>query len=171
MTRIEKPLNRLQLPELSHKEVATAHITVRFKFHYNAFLHISPLVASRFTMTTPPSSSGIRLHPNYDRTQNDSMGSTDLYISFSSLSDLMDLLGVNDEDENEKILCTEVNTTRHTLMKIIGTLTFPDSTIESARSCHTGSTTSALRLSTSSSNQVGNSPEDLFDRTIIYLGT
>ena len=81
------------------------------------------MIAVRFVhKSSSAQCSRVCFHPNFDRSQSESIGVTDLFISFTCLSDIMDLLGVRDEDDFEKILCTEINNNKDNLLQIMGSL-------------------------------------------------
>ena len=129
LKRIEKPLKKLQLSQLSERGVARSELTVRCDCDYDTFSNISLTLASYFGILSTDNSqrssytsSRICFHPDFARTQSGSIGVDNLSISFLCVSDIMDFIGVRDEDDFEKILSTEVETRTENFLQILGTL-------------------------------------------------
>ncbi|MEM1282987.1 MAG: hypothetical protein AAGG81_05480 [Chlamydiota bacterium] len=172
MKRIEKPLKQVHLPQLSERGIARIILSVKCDCDYATFSDIARSIATYFDLTgaldtTPsPSSSRVCFHPDYSRTQSGSTGVDNLSISFTCLSDVMDFLGVRDEDDYEKILCTEVDTSRQRLLQIVGTLEIGRQGGD-ARNFTVGG--NAARSSFSSCNNVTNTTG--MDTISIYVGS
>lgn len=175
--RFEKPLRVQAVPLLSVHGVASTVLSVKCDCDFHAFKSITRILAHRYSpsATIPTDSQATRLsriafHPNYSRTQSSSAGVDKLSVSFTCLSDIMDSLNVRDEDDYERILSTEVDSSRGKVLQIVGTLevkpsaeadfncnvTYPDDT------AHTASSNESHGTGDTSSNvisiYVGSSP-------------
>ena len=107
MKRLEKPLRLLAFPQLSEQGVASILLSIRADCDYATFKEIAASLDRQFspssshnTAQTQPSSR-IAFHPNFARTQCGSTGVDNLSISFTCFMDIMDALGVRDEDDYE----------------------------------------------------------------------
>lgn len=131
LKKIEKPLKPQVLMDISLHGVACTVLTVKCDCDILAFRAIASSLAKRHNPTlvehgSSAPSSRIKFHPDYARTQCHSNGVDNLSISFTSFSDVMQLLSVHDEDDFERVLSSEVQTQSLSLLQIIGTLELAD---------------------------------------------
>ena len=172
--RIEKPLKNLRIQQLFERGVAATIVSVKCDCDYSTFRNLSATLASYFDISehiisssSSPVSSRICFHPDFARTQCGSSGVDNLSISFTCLSDIMDFIGVRDEDDFEKVLSTEVQTRTENLLQIMGSLlinSMPNNESTTSSSC-------GARSSLSTSNEKSSKSKNVTERMSIFVGS
>lgn len=128
LRKLEVPLSPSRLPSVNKHGVLISTLTVKSNCDSLAFRDISAFLAKKHSVQMTQStsrnnsSSRILFHPSYQVTQSGSAGVQDQYIVFSTLSDLMDLLGIRDEVDYERILTKELITEKSNVIRIVGSL-------------------------------------------------
>ena len=74
------------------------------------------------TNTDGTISSRVSISPSFNQTQSGALGTERLAISFSTLSDLTDVLGVKDEYDYERLFSKEVITEIIKFIQLLGTV-------------------------------------------------
>lgn len=128
LTRLEKPLSNLRLSDMHTHGMASHTITTRCDCDSAVFADICKLLARRHGLvssTAHPSiqsPSRVRFFPDYHRTQSRSTGTDKLIVSFSTLVDVMDILGLRDEDDYERVLSKEKKSDNEHFLQTFGTI-------------------------------------------------
>ena len=140
--------------------------------------------------TNRPRYSRIGFHPDFSRNQSVSSGVDNLAISFTCLSYLMDVLGVRDENDYEKLISTEVVSDRGRMLQVLGTVDIKEDDVDSGlsdmnqRKCKASSASSfnvdrrrSMYENSTISISVGTAPldsiirEDVRGNVLVFLRT
>ena len=128
LNRLEKPISNIDLSDIHTLGVARNIMTIRCDCDLDSFMDICLVTALKhgltLTLTLPSVSTASRVlfFPDYHRSQSGSQGTDSMAISFSTLVDLTDILGLRDEEDYEQILLKERTGTEIHYMQIIGSM-------------------------------------------------
>lgn len=128
MKRLERPLKEVHLENNSSEGISAGFITVKCDCDHSAFRDIASYLAWRHVFNNDSGDSNVaqtsrtNFIPNVNRALSPSLGTDNVIITFSSLSDVTDLLGINDEDDFEKTLVKEIRGTNTHLAQVVGCL-------------------------------------------------
>ena len=130
LTRLEKPLSDLKFPDIHRYGIASNTITAKCDCDSVLFAAICKILACRHGLLPDSAAavpslnnpSRIRFFPDYHRTQSRSTCTEKLIVSFSTLVDVMDILGLRDEDDYELVLSKEKKSESDHILQTFGTL-------------------------------------------------
>lgn len=179
MRRLERPLKEVSFEGGSSFGLSAGSITLKCDCDHRALRDISAFVAWRHSLKndsndpTTPATPRTMFLPNVNRAMGPSLGTDNISITFTVFSDLTDLLGVNDEDDFERMIFKEAKGANSHVVQVLGCLeTVGSKTSEYDKCSH--STCSNVSVQTSSAQTtpffrlfIGTAPHSLLADKIL----
>ena len=146
MKRLERPLKEVLSDVVCNYGLSTSSFSVKCDCDHKAFRDISAFIAwthgfnDNNSDPAPSHTTRIKFIPSIHRAVSKSLGTDNVCITFNVLSDILALLGVQDEDDFEQIICRESRGSNNHILQICGCLDTVDDDVrdkdESSHSSH-----------------------------------
>lgn len=180
MKRLERPLKEVNTEGRSSHGISAGFINVKCDCDHSTFREIAAYLAWRNGFNNDSGDSDVvkssrtSFIPSVNRALSPSLGSDNVFITFTVLTDITDLLGVNDEDDFEQILSKETRGSSTHLVQVVGCLSTVRDVNAPDASTSSNSSDSNNSVQTSSSSNppfyrvfVGAAPHDILAERIL----